>query len=173
MFKGKRAVMVDGATSKLGTWPGTKKIRGSEYAGDKNSSHHEKILFQPSAYGRNPGGGGRQRGWHPPEVGDKGVLHATILSSVAAEHCTLLKLTQYRLESESTCAQCRLVQCTVLGTVQAGALLANYQHSSLSSHQPCELSHQPPALYLAAPLCFIRWEIRKHWRCQILTSKCH
>ena len=69
-------------------------------------------------HGRNPWGG-RQRGWHPPEVGDKGVWHASILSQLRALHGA-----RCQCQEQSTCA-------------------ATVCQLSEGSHQPCELSHHP------------------------------
>ena len=95
-------------------------------------------------HGRNPWGG-RQRGWHPPEVGDKGVWHASILSQLGALHGA-----RCQCQEQSTCA-------------------ATVCQLSEGSHQPCELSHHPPVLHLTDPSLLSVGLGSHHWCYQILS----
>ena len=83
-------------------------------------------------HGRNPWGG-RQRGWHPPEVGDKGVLHASIPSHSSALHTVNLSV----------------------DTIWTGEHLCSHSLPIIRlSHQACVNSLTSPALQLIAPSLF-------------------
>ena len=95
----------------------TKKTKRVKVCGTKIGPTMREYFFI-HLHGRNPWGG-RQRGWHPPEVGDKGVWHASILSQLRALHGA-----RCQCQEQSTCA-------------------ATVCQLSEGSHQPCELSHHP------------------------------
>ena len=120
----------------------TKKTKRVKVCGTKIAPTMREYFFI-HLHGRNPWGG-RQRGWHPPEVGDKGVWHASILSQLRALHGA-----RCQCQEQSTCA-------------------ATVCQLSEGSHQPCELSHHPSVLHLTDPSLLSVGLGSHHWCYQIL-----